>query len=463
MYREKNQLNEVTKMQEDLPEFEQTENEILPTHSRPWIKPLAIVMAVVFLFIGLAPLIHLGVQKVTAASSKQDVFGDLDELDDETAFEREKLKLIFDQIRDHYFEELSDAELLRAMYTGLMNELGSPYTFYLSPEDNKMMNEAMSGEYSGIGAQVSMQDKEYSISDIFDDSPAEKAGLYIGDIILSVDGVDVKEFEDVNMLAATVRGEDGTTVELVIYRPIEEKEMTFTVTRGRIENANLHYELLEDGIGYIRIVEFNSGVSDNFIEAIEDLRGQGAKTMIFDVRNNGGGYVYEVVRMLDYLLPKGIIGTVKGRYDGEEFEENWTSDQDAQVPDDWRYNILINEYSASASELFSGCLRDYEKATLIGVKSFGKGVGTITQELTDGSAIQITNFRYYLPNGDYIQDLGITPQVEIELPDDLKGKTISQLDRKGDVQFAEALKRARNLLGKKVTPDEATADEAAMP
>lgn len=444
---------------DDLPECssengnQPAENEFRP--KKFWLKPLVFFLIAALLLLGLTPLIRMHVQKVGAEPSKPDVLGPAGSLDEEAAYEREKLNLIYQQIKDNYFEELSDAELLRAMYTGMMKELGSPYTFYLSTEDNEAMNESMSGEYSGIGAQVSMQNDTYLISDIFDGSPAAEAGLHIGDIFVSVDGVDVSEFEDVSMLATKVRGEDGSTVELVMYRPSEEKELTFSVTRGKIENANLHYEMIEDGIGYIRIVEFNSGVSDNFFKAVDDLRSQGAETLIFDLRNNGGGYVYEVSRMLDYLLPKGVIATAKGRYEGEDFEENWMSEHEAEVPGEWRYNILINEFSASASELFSGCLRDYDKATLIGVKSFGKGVGTITQELTDGSAIQITNFRYFLPGGECIQDIGLTPGIEVELPEELKGKPISQLDRNEDIQLLEALKQARILLQGAASPDEA--------
>lgn len=358
-----------------------------------------------------------------------------------------KLQVIYDFLKNNYYRELSDEEMIEAMYSGLMNEMDSPYTFYLTSEEYTAMFESMQGEYSGIGAQVSQRDGKYFISDVFDDSPALEAGLRNGDQILSVDGVSVTEFTDVSVLATNVRGEEGTEVVLEIYRETEGQEHTIIVTRGKVTTANLKYEMLEEGIGYVRIIEFNSGVADNFINALDNLAAEGAQTIIFDLRYNGGGYVSEVTKMLDYLLPKADLAIAKGRSQGLEFEEAWTSTDGIGVPEEWQYTILINEYSASASELFSGALRDLKASTLVGKKSFGKGVGSITYELSDGSAIQITNFHYYLPSGDSVEQNGLEPDHEIELDDEVKGLPISLLEDK-DKQLDLALDLARDLIGK---------------
>lgn len=367
--------------------------------------------------------------------------------DEETQQEWAKLCQIYSLLRNNYYRDLSDAEMIRAMYDGMCEKMDSPYTFYLSSEDNAAVEEAMQGSYSGIGAQVSYQDGNYTISDIFDASPAAEGGLRIGDLILEVEGEAVSLFKDVSQLAAAVRGEDGSELEILVYRPSENKEYRLTLTRRKIQNANLHSEMLEDDIAYIRIAEFNSGVSLNFRQAVEDLLNRGAKTFIFDLRNNGGGYVHEVVAMLDYLLPREVIATARGRMDGKPFEENWDSIHEASVPEELRYTILINRFSASASELFSGCLRDYGKAVLVGEKSFGKGVGSITENFTDGSALQITNFHYYLPGGDNLQDNGLLPQIPVELPEEKMGVPISQLSPEEDTQLQAAIREAKKQAG----------------
>ncbi|NLZ71058.1 MAG: S41 family peptidase, partial [Clostridiaceae bacterium] len=163
------------------------------------------------------------------------------------------------------------------------------------------------------------------------------------------------------------------------------------------------------------------------------------KNVIFDLRNNGGGYVDEVLDMLDYLLPEGLLITEVGRRDGKDFEVEEYSDEYMGVPEDMKYVCLINQNSASASELFSGCLRDWEKAQLVGEKSFGKGVGTITKFLNDGSAVQITNFYYNLPNGENIDGEGLEPDYLVELPEDVKNVIVSRINLEQDLQLKKAI------------------------
>lgn len=360
----------------------------------------------------------------------------------------DKLSFIYNYLKNNYYRELSDTEMIEAMYAGLVDQMDSPYTFYLDQETNAAMEDSMQGEYSGIGAQVSGYQGVYTISDIFDHSPAAEAGLHVNDQILSVDGREATDFVDVSALAVAVRGEDGSIVKLHIYRPAANQEMDLEVKRGKVDNANLVYKMLEDGIGYIRLVSFNSGLSSNFRKALVDLQKQGAETLIFDLRNNGGGYVTEVTAMLDDLLPQGVLATARGRQNGQPFEESWDAHDGQITPKDWRYTILINGNTASASELFSGALRDYRLAYLVGEKSFGKGVGSVTQQMEDGSAIQVTNFYYYLPGGDSVQDKGLAPDEEVTLPEELSGLSIGQLEADKDTQLQAALRHARELLQK---------------
>ncbi|MDO5737721.1 MAG: S41 family peptidase [Eubacteriales bacterium] len=359
--------------------------------------------------------------------------------DEDTYRSLGRLLDVYSLIKDDYYKDLSDKELLDIMLKGLCNEQDSQYTFYLSPEENERVNESNSGEYSGIGAIVQMKDNYFQISDLVDDSPAAQSGLRIGDQFLKVDEEDVTSFADVQQLAAAVRGPEGTKVVLTMFRPTDKKEYEFKIERKKITNANLRSELLQDSVGYIRIVQFNQGVAKNFISALNDLQKQGMEHLVIDLRNNPGGYVSEVTSILDYMLPKGLLATAKGRRDGEEFSEEWTANSAAKIPNSLDIYVLVNENSASASELLSGVMQYYERATIIGRTTWGKGVGSISFDLDDGSGVQITNFHYYLPNGVCIQDIGITPDIEVETPEEIQGLTISQIPEGEDVDLNRAL------------------------
>lgn len=369
-----------------------------------------------------------------------------EEADADLDLQIEKLQLIYSFLKENYYRELTDSELVSAMYAGLLNELESPYTFYMNQDDYAAMEESFAGEYCGIGAQVTQRDGIYMISDIFDDSPAAKAGLRNGDQFLKVDGKSVDQFGDVSLLAAAVRGEEGSQVVLDMYRPSEGKEYRFELTRATVDNTNVKYEMLNDQVGYVRVLQFSNSVNKNFRRALDDLAAKGAKGVIFDLRNNGGGYVTEVTAMLDYLLDDAVIAVAKGRADNRDFSEEWKVRDGIGVPEDWRYVVLVNEYSASASELFSGCLRDLKQTPLIGHQTFGKGVGTVTIELDDGSAMQVTNFHYYLPSGKCVDGDGLVPDREVDLAEDLRGLPLGQVDHELDDQLQAALEEIQKQL-----------------
>jgi carboxyl-terminal processing protease len=366
--------------------------------------------------------------------------------DPDTEAALEKLQTVYRAVNERYFEELSDAELLEAMTRGLVNELDNPYTFYLSAEENEQIEESMSGQYSGIGAFVAINKENLvEVTELIENSPAEAADILIGDVFVEVNGQDVTQLNDINAVAALVRGPEGTTVDLVLYRPALNDQVAVTVERRKITTASVAHRMLEESIGYVQVREFSQHVSDNFISAVDDLVSQGADHLVIDLRNNSGGLATEVIDMLDYLLPRATLATVRGRDDGQPFEVSWDSDKQMGVPETMRYAILVNTFSASASELFSGCLRDYEKAVLIGEQTFGKGSGTITIPLDDGSAINLTNFLYYLPKGLSIEGVGLAPDQTVSLPDEARSISINRLTREQDTQLSAAIEWLENL------------------
>ncbi len=359
-----------------------------------------------------------------------------------------KLRFYLETVKNGYLEKLTDTQLIEKLTEGLPYALGNPYTYYLSAEDYEEHVASMSGEYSGIGVIVNYtEDGEVVVTEVLQGSPAETAGLLAGDRITQVDGVDVSDIPNREELASAVRGPIGTAVDIGIYRPSDDKEFSVDVTRASITNASLNYRLLETGIGYIHVKEFSTGVAKEFIAAVDDLTAQGAKHFVLDLRFNLGGSADEVLQMLDYLLPAGRIAEIRGRSDGKDTQYTWDSDASMGVSADVRYAILVNEYTASASELFSGCLREYGKAVLIGEQTFGKGTGTTTFTYEDGSAVNLSIFQYYFPvSGTCIEGEGLKPDIVLELPEEYRYLAVSQIPDGKDSQFTEALRAMREAL-----------------
>ena len=352
----------------------------------------------------------------------------------------DKFSTVYNLLQENYYQEFNDAEMVEKMTEGLINEMGSPYTFYLTPEYNKAVEDSMKGEYYGIGAVVMKDhDGNFVVSDIIPDSPAESVDLFVGDIFVKVDGQDALEFEDVGELAAAVRGDEGTLVKLVIYRPLEDRELSLTIRRAKVANAAVRFYFLDTGIGYIHLTEFSDHAAEHFENALVALMLKGAEHFVIDLRNNGGGYAQECINMLDVVLPPVTVATVKGREEGQVYEDEWKTKTASLTPDDTRYVILLNRYSASASELFAGALRDHGKAVIVGENSFGKGVGTMTWKLPDNSAVQITGFEYFLPKGESIDQVGLKPDYEIKLPDEVETKAPNRRTLEEDDQLQKAL------------------------
>ncbi len=421
---------------------------VKPTHSRPhgsigkYILTALISIVLTFaLTVSGGVLVYLNADRLLSGSTLSAASLGLDFANDEqTRTALTKFRSVYDTLDKNYYKDLTDAELIDAMTRGLVNEMDSPYTMYLDATQTQQIAESMSGNYGGIGAIVSFNASQLvEIIEIIPGGPAEEVGLKVGDIFVSVDGKTLENLKDTTELAVMVRGEQGTTVSLEMYRPSTNTTFTVTATRRQITSASVSHRMINDTIGYVRISEFSGGVSKQFQAAVEDLKTKGAMDIVFDLRNNSGGLATEVIDMLDYLLPEAEIARIEGRNNGKPFTETWASKADQGVAPTMRYAILLNQFSASASELFSGCLRDHKLARLIGEQSFGKGSGTVTYDLADGSSVNVTNFLYYLPGGDCIEGVGLAPDQLVELPESATGKSVPQLTAEEDTQLAAAI------------------------
>ncbi len=323
-----------------------------------------------------------------------------------------KLDLMDRLVSQYYLnqDDIDADQLEESIYSGYMAGLSEPYTTYYTAEEYQRVMESSNGEYSGIGTYVSQNINTgvITFSDPFEEGPAWAAGIRDGDILFAVEGEEVTGV-DLTDVVARMKGEEGTDVDLTIYRSEGDQYIDLTVTRQNVEVPTVEYEMLEDGIGYIRIVEFDDVTVEQFEQALDDLEGQGMEKVVFDVRDNPGGLFSAVCDMLDRLLPKELLVYTEDK-DGNR-KETYAEDDDAL---DMPMAVLVNGGSASAAEIFTGALKDHDKAMIIGTTTYGKGIVQSIIPLSDGSAVKITTSKYYTPSGVCIHDIGIEPDMEVE-------------------------------------------------
>lgn len=331
-------------------------------------------------------------------------------------------------------EDIDPDKIIDGMCQGIVDSLGDKYADYYNTEEYAKFNEQTEGKYAGIGAYVSQNSITGAIVIVkpFEDSPAEKAGMKSGDIILEIDGTSVID-KTLDEAVSLMKGEAGTRIPVKLRR--DKEVIDLTVERAVVDVPTVTHTMLKDyNIGYIYIAAFDAVTLEQFNEAIEDLDNKGAKGLVIDIRDNGGGRLDAVIPMLNRILSEGLImytETKNGR------------DQVYEADDKESYTkpvaVLINEYSASASEVFAGALQDHKVATIVGTKSYGKGVVQSLYTLNgagDGSAIKFTTAKYYTPSGRNIDGIGIEPDVKVEL--DLK-QTIKSDDGDIDNQLKKAI------------------------
>ena len=349
-------------------------------------------------------------------------------------FSIKPIEEIMDLVSGSALVERSKEELLKAAIEGILSVLDDKYTEYFTAEEYKKIIESYSGTMSGIGIIVTLDNEgRIVVVRTLSDTPACIAGIVEGDIITEVDGMDIRDMA-LEKVVAMIRGKEGTKVNLKIYRPEDDNIIEVTVTRARFDVPNLISDIFEEDIGYIQYFDFQNKGAQQLDREIQKLIDGGAKGIILDLRNNPGGVLDDAVEVCDLFLDEGIIVTIRGRIENKERIDKYFAREGkyTEIP----LVILINEFSASASELVAGALRDNNRAILVGERSYGKGVVQVIYELSDGSGIKFTTAKYFLPLGSFIDGVGINPDVLVKL----------ELDTTEDVQLNKAIEEIKSLI-----------------
>lgn len=338
---------------------------------------------------------------------------------------------------DKYFlGEVDEEKLKEGAIKGYIEGLDDPYTEYISKEDMEDYLADATGNFVGIGIYM-VQDTETNkimVLAPIKGSPAEKAGILPGDLIVSVDGVQYTA-EEMTVASNKIKGELGTTVKIEILR--ENETLNFELKRENIKVNPVEAKKLENNIGYIEFSSFDDGTAEEFKTKFEELQEQGIKSLIIDLRNNGGGIVDEALEIADYILEKDDVILYEVDKNGKETVEKSKNAPIINMP----IIILTNENTASSSEILAGALKDHEKAKIVGTKTYGKGVIQQLLTLPDGSGLKITAEEYLTPNKTKINEIGIEPDEEVKLPESVKN--VLTVEEKDDTQLQKAIEMAK--------------------
>lgn len=356
-----------------------------------------------------------------------------------------KLSAVANTLDKYYLYDLDDEKLADYAALGMTVSLDEPYTRYYSKNEFSQYMGNIQSSFVGVGIVISV-DRENNLVTVvspYEDSPGERAGILAGDVILAVDGAEVTA-ENITEVASKMRGDNiddpiGTSVTLKIRRDNGEP-FDVALTREKVVRKSVKSKMMDDGVAYLRITSFDSkgengeqDTSDEFNEHLNTLRDGGMTKLILDLRGNPGGDLEVVCKIADKLLPFGTITYIEDKNGNRRSQ---TSDEAALgIP----IVVLVNGSSASASEVLTGALKDYKAATVVGTKTYGKGIVQTVIPLTDGSGMSVTSARYFTPNGVCIHGVGIEPDIKIDMPDALKNLPVSQLDEAQDVQLKKAL------------------------
>ena len=326
---------------------------------------------------------------------------------------------LIDSIEDNFYKRVNEQKLDDASLKGIVESLDDPYSHYLTPKEARQFDEDVSGHFEGVGMNVEQDKRGLKVLRVFDGSPAQGAGIRRGDFVIAVNGHSIA---GVNSEIATnkIKGPAGTSVELRVFTPGEERDRTVQVKRERIEVPVARGRLVErDGhkLGVAELFGFSDGAHALLSQQIKKLRAQGAEAIVLDLRGNGGGLLLEAVAVSSLFIEDGEIVSVRGRHRAERTHD---AQGDAIVPEDVPVVTLVDGGSASASEIVTGALRDRGRATVVGTRTFGKGLVQEVEHLSNGGVLDLTVANYYLPDGETISTRGIKPEVRASDDPDTK-------------------------------------------
>ena len=330
-------------------------------------------------------------------------------------------------IEKYSLNEVDDATLVNGLYKGMLNSIGDPYSVYYTADEYKQLMETTTGTYYGIGVVMQQNPDTMAIRivKVFKDSPAEEAGMKTGDILVKVNEKDITKMESSKVISM-IKGKNKEKITIEVKR--EEKNLTLTMECRKVEAQTVEYKMLENQVGYIVISEFDEPTAEQFKNAVNTLKKQGAKGIVFDLRDNPGGLYSSVVEMLDYILPKGRLVYMEDKEGNKD--EQYSDASCLELP----FSVIINGNSASAAEIFAGAIQDFGAGKIVGTTSFGKGIVQRLFPLDDGSALKLTIAKYYTPNGKNIHGIGIKPDEKAELSE--KAETYGD---KNDNQLKKAI------------------------
>lgn len=352
----------------------------------------------------------------------------------------QKLFLVRDKLYELYDGEISDEVLVEGAIKGMTNSLEDPYTVFMNKEEFTDFNTQTEGAYTGLGLQVGVKEDNIVVIAPFDASPAKKAGILSGDVIEKVNGTDVSG-KELEKAVSMMKGKENEKVTLTISRK-EKGDFDVSMKRAKIELITVKGEMLEGNVGYIQLTMFDENTTENFNKKLEELEGKGMKSLVVDLRGNPGGLLDQVVSLTSNFIEKGKVIT----YTVDKNEKKTEYKSKGGIAIGMPLTVLTDGGSASASEIFAGAIRDYKVGTLVGEKTFGKGVvQTMLYQnrdgFDDGTALKVTISKYYTPLGENIHHIGIKPEVPVVYPEALKEKPY---DRSADPQFIKALELAKD-------------------
>jgi carboxyl-terminal processing protease len=352
-----------------------------------------------------------------------------------------KLYEAYDKLNEKYYKDLDEEKLVNGAINGLLESVGDPYSDYMNQDEAKKFQESISSSFEGIGAEIQEKDGYISIVSPIKGSPAEKAGLQPNDKILKVDGESIQGMS-VTDAVLLIRGEKGTKVTLTIQRPGQEKSMEVTITRDEIPIETVYAEMKDNGIAEIQITSFSENTYKELVNALNEMQDKGMKKLVLDLRQNPGGLLDQAIKISNLFVPEGKLLFQVEDHNGKVEKYVSEGGQKVNVPT----AILVDEGSASASEILAAAVSESNDIPLVGTKTFGKGTVQTAEEFEDGSNMKFTTAKWLTPNGNWIHEKGITPDYEVKMPDYAQLPYINPDKELKESDMSDAVKTAEQML-----------------